>query len=183
MGKKKKAKIPRSLQRKRRERNRKQDTVRKSRDKLIAKARARSRGGDVVVFPSEVKMSEVIIEFAEPLMERAMNYEDEKKALTMAIGLWNLSVLPLEKRAEEIETLIGALGGSESDPENDAENRNLIQLFIDRKERLFPDIERLILDYDMVETPKGLHLNVVSSLSEKEAKLAESGMDQNNQQN
>jgi hypothetical protein len=175
MGKKKKAKIPRSLQRKRRERKRSKNAVQKSQDNLISKAKARSSTRNVVVSPSEVpKMSEVIMEFAEPLMEHAKTMQDQKKVLTMAIALWNLSMLPHEKRAEEIETLIENLGGTEADPREDVENRNLVQLFMKRKDELFQDIERFILDYDMVETPEGVHLNVVSSLSEGETALMES---------
>ncbi len=177
--KKKKAKIPRSLQKKRRERERAKSAIQRSQDNLIAKAKSKS--ANVVVSPSNAtKMSEVIMEFAEPYLERATTMEDQKKALTMAIAMWNLSMLPKEKRAEEIEKLLGKLGGPEADPREDAESKKLIQFFMDRKEKLFPDIERLILNYDMVETPQGVHLNVVSTVSEKRAALTGSEKDKGN---
>lgn len=177
--KKKKAKIPRSLQKKRRERERAKSAIQRSQDNLIAKAKSKS--ANVVVSPSNAtKMSEVIMEFAEPYLERATTMEDQKKALTMAIAMWNLSMLPKGKRAEEIEKLLGKLGGPEADPREDAESKKLIQFFMDRKEKLFPDIERLILNYDMVETPQGVHLNVVSTVSEKRAALTGSEKDKGN---
>jgi len=33
-----------------------------------------------------------------------------------------------------------------------------------RKKTLFPEIKRVILDYEYVETPKGFHINVVSNI-------------------
>jgi len=33
-----------------------------------------------------------------------------------------------------------------------------------RKKTFFPEIKRVILDYEYVETPKGFHINVVSNI-------------------
>ena len=35
---------------------------------------------------------------------------------------------------------------------------------MERKKTLFPDFKRVILDYEYVETPKGIHINVVSNI-------------------
>jgi hypothetical protein len=37
-----------------------------------------------------------------------------------------------------------------------------------RKKTLFPEIKRVILDYEYVETPKGFHINVVSNILKNE---------------
>jgi hypothetical protein len=43
--------------------------------------------------PGKKKMSEVILEYAEPLMKHAENVKQQNKAIAMAIICWNASLL------------------------------------------------------------------------------------------
>ena len=167
--KKKKAKIPRNLQRKRRERNLvRQDAAQESMDRLIARTRKGSTGQEIVrPSPGEIKMSDAIHEFAEPLLESAKTFKEKKAAISVAILAWNMTLLPEKDRAENMEKLMRHMDSSGADPESDAENREIMAYLIARKNELFPDITRAILDYDMVETPDGLHLNVAYTYPDK----------------
>jgi len=174
--KKKKTKIPRSLQKKRRERNRtRQDAARESMDKLIARTRKGSTGKEIVrPSPGEIKMSDVIHEFAEPLLESAKTFKEKKGAISIAILAWNMTLLPEKDRADSMEKLMRYMDSSGTDPESDAENREIMDYLIARKYELFPDITRAIMDYDMVDTPDGLHLNVAYTYPDKrEAKAVD----------
>ena len=49
-----------------------------------------------------------------------------------------------------------------------AASNKIMDELLERKKSLFPDINRSIIDYDLIKTPKGLHLNIVSNISKDE---------------
>lgn len=117
-------------------------------------------------FTNARKMSEIIIEFAEPLLQEADSFESRKTALSMAIFAWNLSMMP------DYQTRIDELCGAKSDRKAkrkeapfDFELLGAMSLLVRRKQELYSDVRRLVVDYDVVDTGEGrLHLNVVSSI-------------------
>jgi hypothetical protein len=44
------------------------------------------------------------------------------------------------------------------------EGHEVVNFLIQRKKLVFPDINRMVVDYDIIDTPKGVHLNVVSNI-------------------
>jgi hypothetical protein len=42
--------------------------------------------------------------------------------------------------------------------------KGVLNFLMERKKVFFPEIKRVILDYEYVETPKGFHINVVSNI-------------------
>ncbi len=42
--------------------------------------------------------------------------------------------------------------------------KGVLNFLMERKKAFFPEIKRVILDYEYVETPKGFHINVVSNI-------------------
>lgn len=115
------------------------------------------------------KMSEVIISYAKPMLDAAGSYKNKKSALALAIIFWNLSFLPDQDRKEGIEKLLPNLCPHANDEELQ-ERRDFVSYFIQRKESLFPDNERLILDYEITDTTYGFHLDVVSTVPRLEMK-------------
>jgi len=106
-------------------------------------------------------MSEVIEELAEPLLETAESHDDEQSILRMAILSWNLALFPETKREEEIEELVLRLCG---DDEFMAATIELtLRLLVERKQELFPDIDRVIVDYEMDVVEDSVHFVVVST--------------------
>jgi hypothetical protein len=100
------------------------------------------------------KMSEVIEDFAEPLLSMSDSPEDIKKSLTVAMIAWNYSLLPDEQKDESDIPLL-------TDPTLWRVFENLLV----RKEQLYPDIKRAIVDFEFI--PNGsrqFQFNVISTL-------------------
>jgi hypothetical protein len=49
-----------------------------------------------------------------------------------------------------------------------AASNKIMDELLERKKSLFPDINRSIIDYDLIGTPEGLHLNIVSNILKEE---------------
>ncbi len=55
--------------------------------------------------PDQVKMSEVLLDFAAPLLERFEPEIPVKNIITIAIFGWNLSLLPDDKHSEFLDQM------------------------------------------------------------------------------
>jgi len=48
------------------------------------------------------------------------------------------------------------------------EGHEVLNFLIQRKKVVFGDINRMVVDYEIIDTPKGVHLNVVSNILKNE---------------
>jgi hypothetical protein len=163
--KKNKIKIPRSMRKKFNEKRRLKKSINESQEKLLQ--RARERVGDSK-FEFEIsptnreKMSEIIAEFAAPLIDVAKNFEEQKKAISMAISMWNISLLPEENQLQSLKEIESLVSSSAERDEFSKEIQEIFSYLINRKKHNFQDINRFVQDYEFIETPEGFHLNIVS---------------------
>lgn len=104
------------------------------------------------------KLSDVLIEFARPMLEHCHSYEQEKKAIGLLILVWNAAIIP-EMPSEELAGMLGDLIGRD-DPELMQDMDEIIHDYIDRKNQLFADDKRLVESYNLTDTKEGLHLEV-----------------------
>jgi hypothetical protein len=97
-----------------------------------------------IPFGYAVKMSDALVEIAEPMLESAQNEEQFRLAIGLAAMCWNLSLLPTGERSAHVEQAIRKLvkPGQPTD-----EVRQVVELLIARKEALFPDDKRAILKH------------------------------------
>jgi len=102
------------------------------------------------------KMSEVIQDFAEPLLDGADSPEEVKKALVIAMVAWNHSLL--QEAGEP------GLGGIKSDLLADPTVRGVFESLVERKWALYPDNRRFILDYELIPSGHEYRFNVISTL-------------------
>ena len=116
-------------------------------------------------------MSEIVVEYAAPLLDAAQNAEDQKKAISMAIAMWNISLLPEAEQLESLKKIESLFSTSAKVDDLSKERQKIISYLINRKKHLFQDINRFVQDYEVVDTPEGFHLNIASiSLNNKEEK-------------
>jgi hypothetical protein len=106
--------------------------------------------------PGVEKMSEVLLHFAEPILDRAAPLEEIRSTLFFAMTLWNYSLLPAEERSESK----GLLREVMSDPWA----RSVAQRLLERKAQLFSDNERFFYDLEVSERGDELRVNVASLL-------------------
>ena len=105
-----------------------------------------------------VRMSEIIIDLAEPLLERARSYEEKRKVLEMAIVVWNISMLPKDKQKKLLLDFGRSLFGNPSE-----ENRPgfaMLAEMLHRRYAHFSRIRRFIVDYELEERDGTPYLTV-----------------------
>ena len=126
--------------------------------------RLKSDGKKIVMNPEgELKMSEVLLKFVEPLLE--FNKEDDnfKTIIGISIAAWNLSLLPEDRQEEAKKEFIE--GFVNLVPEVYDASVQIVEMLIERKKTEFADIKRFIKDYEIVNTEYGPRINVASTLS------------------
>lgn len=111
-------------------------------------------------WPPVKKMSEVLLDFAEPLLE-ACNDEQLKGAIAIAAASWNMTFLPPEEQKAALDELI--MAAAKGDTLSDRETREVLHWLANRKKLLFADDNRIIIDYELVEEEAGPRLLVTSA--------------------
>jgi hypothetical protein len=121
------------------------------------------RDADVRMMPAGAqKMSQVILEFAEPLLEQAEGDTESRNALAFAVLAWNASFMPEDRRQDLVEEHASAFARAGGDI---VAIREVFSELIRRKEEVYADVHRLILGYH-VKGPEGRRsLEVVSTMA------------------
>ena len=119
---------------------------------------------DVVANPEgEVKMSAVLETLVDPYLDVAANLEQRQKLFAIAILAWNLALLPVEEQRSQMEQMIEQIVGGQG-RQTERDTREILEDLLERKQRLFPNLQRFILDFNMRETRDEFFLSVVSSV-------------------
>lgn len=145
--------------------------IRESQERLarraLRNAQVAGEGESVLIRNPEAigmrKMSEVLAEFAEPYLEHAHSFEDQKKTLTLAVLAWNLSLMGPVSGWLEFRKLMKMMASPE-DPHIEKDLQAVIKQMVNRKKEKFVEIKRLIIDFQYIQTSRGPHLNVVSTV-------------------
>jgi hypothetical protein len=112
----------------------------------------------------EVKMSEVLQAFVEPYLDLARNRGQREKLFSIAVIAWNLAIMPEKDRQPMIDQLIN-VGLKGTDPLAQQDTREIIDEFIDRKQKFFAKHKRYVVDFQLQDIGKQFHLSVASTLS------------------
>jgi hypothetical protein len=149
----------------RRARKRKAQRARQPSGQQILLKRAQQsdylKDAQIVANPGDMeKMSDVILQFAEPLIQGPAGVIS-KNAIRLALAVWNASLLPKAEQLETLKALVDML------PEDDQDARRELAAAFDmllaRKRRYFAKNPRVILDYQITESADMLHLDVIST--------------------
>lgn len=100
------------------------------------------------------KMSDVLVHFAEPLLQ---NLKDDclfDEAIAFAAISWNLAVVPSDEQRAHLKEAAEAMAGSKLFEQYGMEQS--LQTLLDRKRSLFADCRRLIVDYENTDGGNGL---------------------------
>ena len=101
------------------------------------------------------KMSDVLLRFAEPILDQVEPLDEKKATLLFAITAWNYCLISSEEQAHmrwELRHIF-----------NNAHNRADFEMLIQRKTELYPRNRRLFMGLEVAESAAGLHVNVVST--------------------
>ena len=107
------------------------------------------------------KLSKVILDYAKPLTEALDGTEVEERAIIVSVMFWNASLFSKEKALETIEPVLSELANGDQllEEEFDA----MFEMMYKRKQSLFSDDKRFVVDYQLEENNEGFILQVAST--------------------
>ena len=116
------------------------------------------------------KMSDILLEYGKPFLDiiDTDNKSEFEKSIKISMILWNCAILHETGGAKErrkIEKMLKPVLP-------DAESKGVFKYMVERKRQMYPDNKRIILNYEISETPSGFHLSIASTIpKEKSEKL------------
>ncbi|HUT94263.1 MAG TPA: hypothetical protein VMY37_32690 [Thermoguttaceae bacterium] len=112
----------------------------------------------------EARMSAVILEVAEPLLKRHGKTPDRAKAVIMlVVAGWNKALLPPDQQPALEKEIIDHLVPEDGSAEAIGVAVDIMDTAADRREKLFPDLRKIIVDYEVEISDGRLTLNVTSA--------------------
>ncbi len=96
------------------------------------------------------KLSEVLLEFADPLVVTARTEEDFHNSIEIAVLAWNLSFLPADEQSTFLRESVTPLSGREELP---FEAEQCIQMLLTRKQALFSSDRRFVIQHQVSGGP------------------------------
>jgi hypothetical protein len=127
-----------------------------------------------------IKLSDALIELCEPFDPEKLSAKEFENLIGLAAVAWNITVLPEEERLEKLTDFVETMPRMreelkcEIDTVLNADSKDngiapattmlhFIGAMIQRKNKLFPMDNRLILNYKVKESQEGPHLTVSSA--------------------
>ena len=94
------------------------------------------------------KMSEVLLDFAEPLLGESDDDRHFRAAISIAAVSWNMAFLPPKEWKVALSEVSKDM--PKGDAFTDPEIREVLHSLVDRKKALFADDNRIIINYQVV---------------------------------
>jgi hypothetical protein len=112
----------------------------------------------------EAKMSAVVLEVAEPLLrEHGKTPERAKAVIMLVVAGWNKALLPPDEQPALEKEIIDQLVRKDGSAEAIGVAVSIMDTAADRREKLFPDLRKIIVDYEVDISEGRLTLNVSSA--------------------
>ncbi len=117
----------------------------------------------VVVFDSKPKMSEVILDLADPLLDGDVsNPKEVDFIIQLTIAAWNKAMFPADRQAAMEKEIIDILVPPDGKAEKIGTVIQALEIVDDRRKKLFPNLRRFVGDYDLQVSGGRVALNVIS---------------------
>ena len=127
-----------------------------------------------------VKLSAALIELCEPFEPDILSTKELENLIALAAVAWNIAVLPKEERLERLTAFIETMPNMKEELESeidtvlhdDSKNSDFapattmlhfIGAMIQRKDELFPNDDRIVVNYNLKDNPEGPYLTVSSA--------------------
>jgi len=129
------------------------------------KANNPDRPVTIVTTPQGEKMSDLLETLVEPYQEPNLTDSAERNLLMMGIIGWNAALVDDALRKPLIDDFIRTVTKSATKADVD-DLRAMINELVERKRKLFPAVNRFIMDFRLAHGPDGRHLSVISTIPE-----------------
>ena len=98
----------------------------------------------------DAKMSAVVLQLAEPLMTKHGKTAEQAEAILMlTIAGWNKSMFPPDIQPLIEKDLIGAFVPKDGSAEAVGVAVEVMDIIAERRQKLFPDLRKIIVDYEV----------------------------------
>lgn len=135
-------------------------------ENFIGKVTEKTGDAKYMVNPSgEISMSDAISQIVEPYRDDALDYHAFRTLVTFACTAWNASILSDDKRKEMLNAMLTALPANKRDR---SEALSLVKELMNRKNILYPDVKRLIVDFKVTDLGDDFHIAVASTLEKED---------------
>lgn len=115
--------------------------------------------GEIPTPEGEAKMSAVIVRLAEPLLKQhGTNARRAEAIIALAVAAWNKSMFPIDKQPIIEKELIDCFVPKDGSAGDIGVVTHVMETIAERRAELFPDLRKVIVDYE-VEIANG-HLTV-----------------------
>lgn len=112
----------------------------------------------------EARMSAVITELAEPLLrQHGKDAQRAETIIALVVAGWNKSMFPADKQPIIEKELIDCFVPQDGRAENIGVAIDIMDIIAQRREELFPDLRKIIVDYELEISGGHLTLNVTSA--------------------
>ena len=117
---------------------------------------------EMTIIPNtgKVKMSEILLEFAEPLTDACENNKSFINAINLSMIAWNISFFPKKERKELMDESIEKFTGDRHDKRT---IKNILSMMQERKEKEFSHIKMMMVDLEITFKDGNHQLNVLSA--------------------
>jgi phage gp29-like protein len=127
-----------------------------------------------------VKLSEALIELCQPFEPDILSTKEFENLIALAAVAWNIAVLPKEERLERLTDFIETMPNMKEELESEIDTvlhddskvadfapattmLHFIGAMIQRKDELFPNDDRIVVNYNVKDNPEGPYLTVSSA--------------------
>ena len=150
--------------RKRSKKRRIHHNIKKGRATLLERVKSSELFSKLMVLhdpPEKEKMSEVILKFLDPLLD--LDVDDELMQNFIAFGTlaWNASLFPKKRQKKILRTIMDLFKFPTKEDREVVET--IFKMLLARKKKYFSENKRVIVDYQLSKTRKGLMLDVAST--------------------
>src|SRR5208283_4964632 len=112
----------------------------------------------------QAKMSAVILQLADPhIKQHGKTAEQAEAILMLTIAGWNKSIFPPDKQPIIEKDLIDIFVPKDGSALAVGVAIDFMDMVADQRNKLFPDLRKIIVDYDVVISGSRLTLNVTSA--------------------
>jgi hypothetical protein len=130
-----------------------------------------TEGIEFVESSDGVKMSEVILKLADPLLKQfGGNDKQIKTIISLTIFEWNRIMLPEDEREKFQNEMFDILLPPGDDADMVGSILVINQLIAERQKKHFPNIKKIIVDYELIVSDGNITLNISSAPIESNSK-------------
>jgi hypothetical protein len=127
-----------------------------------------------------IKLSAALIELCEPFEPEKLSTEEFSNLIGLAAMAWNIAELPKEERLESLTAFIDTIPSMKEELKAEIDTvlhddtkdsdfapattmLHFIGAMIQRKDELFPNDDRIVVNYNVKDNPEGPYLTVSST--------------------